>query len=161
MVRQTLFQGAITMEFCSRGERWSATPNITTTCEELYPRSRVGTGGCKMTKKKQQALGDSGPAGALLKLAGDEILKSGEGEWEIWLDIKDGEFSVHWSFAKTGLKRPRTEPKVRNLVRKNPEEPGSSLVMERAFVSGSRVKVSLLLITMGKLAIYMYSPPWY
>ena len=81
MVRQTLFKGAITMEFCSRGERWSATPNITRTCEELYPRSRVGTGGCKMTKKKQQGLGDSGLTGVLLKLGpGDEILKSREGE---------------------------------------------------------------------------------
>ena len=81
MVRQALFKGALTMQFCSRGERWSATPNITRTCEELYPRSRVGTGGCQMTKKKQQGLGDSGLTGVLLKLGpGDEILKSGEGE---------------------------------------------------------------------------------
>ena len=37
--------------------------------------------------------------------------------------------------------------------KKDPKEPDSSLVKDRAFVSGSRVKVSLLLITMGKLAI--------
>ena len=41
----------------------------------------MGTGGCKMTKKKQQGLGDSGLTGVLLKLGpGDEILKSQEGE---------------------------------------------------------------------------------
>ena len=65
MVRQTFLKGAVAMEFCSRGERWSPTPNITRTCEELYPRSGVGTGGCKMAKKKQQGLGNSGLTGVL------------------------------------------------------------------------------------------------
>ena len=51
MVRQTLFKGAVIMEFCSRGVRWSATPNTPRKSDELYPRSRVGIGGCKVTKK--------------------------------------------------------------------------------------------------------------